>query len=1165
MTDDRDTARAVRRHESAFLAGGVALGLIVLVLSPVRPYVIAEMLLAAVAASAWYGGLGVGLLAAAVAATSAYVLVGPFASFRFGGAGVAELGVFVLTAALVSALRRTARTFAERAAASTRAVEQKQRESTFLAEASRVLSASLDYETTLGSVARLAVPFLADLCVVDVLQDDGRIRRLALEHVDPAIRDLLRELDARYPLGPDDVHPVPQVIRSGAPIVISDVPESLLESVARDAEHLAALCRIGSRSGMVIPLVARGRVLGAVSFAVTAPRPRYEQADVMLAEDLAARCATAIDNARLYRTAQDDVARRRLAEERLALAFEAAHIGTCDWNVETGEVQVQWADALDADNLERRSLAGSVRELIAWVHPEDRGRLREEIARAVRELSEFEFEMRVLWPDGSLRWISVKGRVVCDTQGKPVRVIGVPMDVTERKRTEQRLAVQYETTRILADCSTLEEAAPRILRALGECLGWVHGGVWRVDAETGVLRSVRTWAAPGVDVTEFATTSREMLFEKGVGLPGRAWETGEPLWIPDVVTDANFPRAELAGRGGLHGAIGFPIRSGPEILGVLEFFSPSILAPDTELLEMIATIGTQVGQFMQRRRAEAEREMAHVEARAAERRAAFVAEASRVLSSSLDSPATLDALARLTVPTLADWCTIDVVSEEGVVERIAVAHRDPAREDLLRSMLDRYPPPAHDAFADTIAAGRSALLTEVGRAMLREIARGPEHLALIERLEIRSFVLVPLVAHGRVLGSIALASATPGRFGSTELALAEDLGRRAALALDNARLYRAAQDETRRKDEFLAMLGHELRNPLAAIDAAMRVLARIGDAHEPAVRQRAIVERQLRHLVRLVDDLLDVSRVVTGKVSLQRELVDLNEVAARCLQLLRPRIDERQQRATLTPDGDPVVVRGDPVRLEQVVLNLLDNAIKYTPRDGRIDVTLEHVGDEAVLRVRDTGMGISENLVPRVFDMFAQASRSLDRSQGGLGLGLTLVRRLIEQHGGSVAVTSAGPERGSEFVVSLPLVGDARPAPSAQREASPPADGPPRHVLLVEDNADGREALRTLLELGGHRVDVAEDGPSGIAIAQQVRPDVALIDIGLPGLDGYQVAAAIRAAEGDRVRLIALTGYGQSEDRRRALEAGFDAHLVKPVEPDELSRLLAGFTAARPT
>jgi CheY-like chemotaxis protein len=368
-----------------------------------------------------------------------------------------------------------------------------------------------------------------------------------------------------------------------------------------------------------------------------------------------------------------------------------------------------------------------------------------------------------------------------------------------------------------------------------------------------------------------------------------------------------------------------------------------------------------------------------------------------------------------------------------------------------------------------------------------------------------------------------------------------------------------AQEAARRKDEFLAMLGHELRNPLAAIRAAVEVLDRVGSSDATSEQQRAIIGRQTGQLAQLVDDLLDVSRVMSGKIVLKRAAVALDEAVARCVESFAAAAEAAGHELTFRA-GERVVVEVDPLRLEQVVANLLDNAIKYTPRGGRVEAIVERSGPDAVVRIRDTGMGIAPEMVPRIFDLFTQAERSLDRAQGGLGLGLTLVRRLVEQQGGRVEASSRGPGRGSEFVVCFPAVSAA----AEPRQAAQPvvANGPSRHVLLIEDNVDGREAMRTLLELLGHRVEVAGDGAEGLDVARRTRPEVALIDIGLPGVDGYQVAARLRDAFGNRIRMVALTGYGQPDDRKRALEAGFDLHLVKPVDADRLARLLAQLPAA---
>jgi signal transduction histidine kinase/ActR/RegA family two-component response regulator len=367
----------------------------------------------------------------------------------------------------------------------------------------------------------------------------------------------------------------------------------------------------------------------------------------------------------------------------------------------------------------------------------------------------------------------------------------------------------------------------------------------------------------------------------------------------------------------------------------------------------------------------------------------------------------------------------------------------------------------------------------------------------------------------------------------------------------------------RRKDEFLAMLGHELRNPLAAIRNALWVLDEVGSQEVQAVRQREVIMRQTRHLVRMVDDLLDVSRVTLGKIILQRRPVDLRDVVERCLSELGMASLAHGNDLELTVATGTAVVLGDPVRLEQVACNLLQNAIKYTPRGGRLWVSVETAGDQALLRVRDTGIGLAPEMLQTIFEPFSQVESSRQHSEGGLGLGLPLVRSLVEMHGGRVEAVSDGTGRGSEFVVRLPLLAEDRRTAPSRRQAPPrlirrqAAEAGGVHILIVEDNEDGRESLRELLELWGHHVSVAGNGPEGVEMAFSIRPEVALIDIGLPGLDGNEVARRIRELlSGDDIALIAMTGYGQPEDRRRALQAGFDRYLIKPVDPAELSRLL---------
>lgn len=426
-----------------------------------------------------------------------------------------------------------------------------------------------------------------------------------------------------------------------------------------------------------------------------------------------------------------------------------------------------------------------------------------------------------------------------------------------------------------------------------------------------------------------------------------------------------------------------------------------------------------------------------------------------------------------------------------------------------------------------------------------------------ERLTLE-FRVAPRDGHMRWLSSRVLMSyADDGRplqaigitVDVTEQKAAEQ--ERAALVEREQAARREAEAASRAKDEFLAMLGHELRNPLSAISSAVEVLNRGGANEALAANARNIIGRQTRHLARLMEDLLDVARVISGKVVLSRQPVELSALVQRLVSTLQ--LTGQTQQHELHLELQEVWVDADATRLEQVVNNLLTNALKYTPEGRRIEVRLVREDGQALLEVRDHGLGIPPSLLPRVFDLFVQGERTLDRRAGGLGIGLTLVRRLVELHGGAVGVQSSS--EGSTFSVRLPAIETPALQPvrggGEQRLAARQ-----RHVLLVEDNADAMSALRTLLELDGHTVSTAEDGVAGLEELLRLRPEVAVIDIGLPGLTGYEVAKRSRGA-GHAGKLIALSGYGQGRDVQQALRAGFDAHLVKPVDPEALRKLLA--------
>ena len=525
---------------------------------------------------------------------------------------------------------------------------------------------------------------------------------------------------------------------------------------------------------------------------------------------------------------------------------------------------------------------------------------------------------------------------------------------------------------------------------------------------------------------------------------------------------------------------------------------------------------------------------------------------SRALSSTLDPTETMRRVAREIALALG-------------ADTVGAYLADAARESLWpvagyrvpRNMLDafrRIPIPIknHPAIEEAWATRRAVWTDD----MPGDPRVDPETLRQFPH---QSDLFVPIRVKDRPVGGFFVIWWTARRsITEWEIRVLEGLSDLAGIFLENAQLYRETAEANRAKDVFLAMLSHELRNPLGAIANAVAVLDRGGEGSSPKVtaRLRQIIHRQTQHLSRLVDDLLDVARATAGKITLEREPVDLGEVASTCVRSLQD--GERTRRHRLTLRVEAVIVNADPTRLAQIIANIVDNALKFTPSGGSVDVDVRREGRHAVFRVRDTGIGIDPDMLPRVFELFTQAEQGAARSTGGLGIGLTLVRRLVEMHGGTVVAASEGHGRGAQFTVRLPVEVEVEVAAPRPVPAAAPSPDRSRIILIVEDNDDARESLRLLLESLGHRVLEARDGPEGLALAEKHEPEVALIDLGLPGPDGYEVAQTLRLRLGTEALLIAVTGYGHAEDRRRSKEAGFDAHLVKPVSQTLLSRLVHG-------
>ncbi len=707
------------------------------------------------------------------------------------------------------------------------------------------------------------------------------------------------------------------------------------------------------------------------------------------------------------------------------------------------------------------------------------------------------------------RWVSAVAYPLKDSAGHVREVVLVHEDVTARHRAEEALNESEEKFRLMAD------TIPQL--------------VWMAAPDGHIFWYNRRWY-------EYTGTTPQQM-------EGWGWQSvHDPEILPAVLE-----RWKGSIASGEPFDMVFPLRGAD---GVFRPFLTRVNPLRGDDGRILSWFGTNTDISEQKRSENASR---------------FLADASATLASVIDYQSTLHKVAGLAVPGFADWCAVDMVEPDGSLRRLAVQHADPAKVRLALELDRRYPPdPDAPLGAPQVArTGESEIMEEIPDAVIAQVARDEDHLRLLRTLGLRSYLCVAMKTRGRVVGVITFVTSESGRpYTRLDLALAEELAARAAVAVENSRLYAELRDADRRKDEFLATLAHELRNPLAPIRNSLAILKT--PVADPTVleRSRAVMERQVQHLMRLVDDLLDVSRVMRGRIELRKERLDLATVLGLAVETAQPGIQAQGHEITVTSPSSPIALEADPVRLTQVVGNLLTNAAKYTPPKGHIWLTAERDGDWAVIRVRDSGIGLAPEMLSRVFELFVQVDNSVARSQGGLGIGLTLARSLVEMHGGHISARSAGVGKGSEFTVRLPLapetVGEASSEPARRDEPRREAVAKPRRILVVDDNVDAAETLAMLLKLGGHSVEVAHDGATAIGMASESKPELAFLDLGMPGMDGYELARRLRADKAlAGMRLVALTGWGQEEDRRRSAEAGFDLHVVKPVEPDMIEKVLS--------
>ncbi len=805
------------------------------------------------------------------------------------------------------------------------------------------------------------------------------------------------------------------------------------------------------------------------------------------------------------------------ADARIQLAATAAGFGTFDYDPVTrintwslGARRIVGLDSEEAITFDR--LAGII-------HPDDR----ERAVAAIREAEspagsgQLEDEHRIVRPDGSVRWLLVKSRTAFEGDGPDRRAIhasGVIIDVTERRVAQEALRQSEERLRLLTErFQTALEASPII--------------AFNQDRD---LRY--TWVynpAPGKEVHEIVGRRDADLFERASdaatteAIKREVLETGEPRRAEVCVQHRDSERC--------YDLIVQPLRDAAgEVDGVT---CAAIDVTDAKLAqealrtrnERLRLLSTTASQLVLR---------------------------AAVLEPGSNEDVLAAVFAGVGRMLRAGTYSHYRVAEPGVLELVSSGESP----DHGAVPAPRRP---DEPLCGLVAAMRTRVVIEDLQASTVGEAQP------LRAIGMQAYAGFPLVAGGRLLAIVSFASAERTDFQPDEIALMQTVCDLVSAAMGRDQLARSLlaseerlKEADRRKDEFLATLAHELRNPLSPMRIAVTLLGRLQPPDAELGRLRQVIERQVEHLTRLVDDLLDVSRITRDKLTLRREIVDLADVIDAAVDAVRPDIDRHQHRLDIHLPAAPLRTDCDVVRMTQVFSNLLHNATKYTPPGGTISVSAEADSETAVVRVRDTGVGIPAEKLPRLFEMFYQADPP-DTSDGGLGIGLTLVRRLLEMHGGTVQVSSGGQGHGSEFAVRLPL---AAPATHAADPGDPVLHAftpvAPKRIIVVDDNRDSAAMLRALLEITGNVVHTVYDGEEALAEAERVRPDAILLDIGLPRMNGYEVCRRLREQPwGRQMLIVAQTGWGQDQDLRRSTDAGFDAHFTKPIDDEALLALLA--------
>jgi PAS domain S-box-containing protein len=811
---------------------------------------------------------------------------------------------------------------------------------------------------------------------------------------------------------------------------------------------------------------------------------------------------------------------------------------------------------------------------ITRIIPRDRLSEEEDVLRRIRRNERVDhFETIRQRKDGALINISLTVSPIRDDAGIIVGASKVARDVTERKRAEQALAdLQLRLKTLLSASSrilrspTIDDVQSTAIDTAQQLLAADAYALWRLDPSRGAWR---VESSHGLS-TEFAN---RVVME---GLQSEQWDERftSAVVIEDVASDPMLEAnrdAYLAEGVVSMMMVALSVRG--RRVGTLVLYNrrPHAFTPvEIQTAEALAHLIT------------AALTTAHLyeAAEHGKEQATFLARAADLLGSSLDYEKTLAAVANLAVPYVADWCAIDMLGDGGRLKRLAVAHADPSKVAMATQMHERYPDDASSPVHDVLRSGQPLLMKTVPPEAIAKVARDEEHLRLLNNLSIASLMCVPLTARGRTFGAFTLVSAESGRhFTEDDLGVARDLSTRAAMAIDNAHAYRQATEANRLKDDFLATLSHELRTPLNAVMGYTKMLAMNVLDEAKQANAVKVIERNASSLKQIIDDVLDVSRIVSGKLRLNVQPLNLSEVVRMSIATVVPAADAKGVELETHLDADPPLISGDTDRLQQIVWNLVSNAMKFTPQGGRITVTVASTASHVEIVVTDTGRGISRDFLPHIFERFRQADGAFSREYGGLGLGLAIVRELVELHGGTVHATSDGPGKGSTFRVELPVLtshAGRTPAPADKDDALavPPGirsaqrvDGV--KVLAVDDERDARGLLREILEAAGAEVWTAGSAKQALTVLTHFVPDVIIADIGMPDVDGLEFIRRVRRELTGAARDVpaaALTAYARAQDRITALASGFQMHITKPVDPAELvvavSALAQGTEAA---